>query len=332
VIGADLGRAALLGLLPLLALAGALRMEHLYAVELLVGTLALAFDLALSAWYPSLVAPEHLVDGNSKLQLSGSTAQVAGPSVASALVQTIGAPLAILGDAASFLASAALISRIRAPERTRPPKAITPSIWSEMRDGVAFLVGQPVLRLLALCAALSNLFAYTQAAVLVLYVTRDLELPAGAFGIVLTAFGAGGIIGALLGGPAARRLGSGGAIAAGGILMAVGDVLVALAGQPLPLPWLALGQLLNGMGLPLFVVNAVALRQMLTPDYALGRVVATTRWLTWGALPFGSMLGGLLGEALGVHATLVVAAAGSSAVAALILCRGSLRAGALGMR
>ncbi len=320
VLGADLGRAALLALLPILALAGALRIEHLYAVELLVGTLALAFDLALSAWYPSLISPQQLVDGNSKLELSGSAARVAGPSVASALVQTLGAPVAILADAVSFLASAALMSRIRASEPPRSATTVRQSLWSDMRVGVRFLFRHPALRMLAVSAALSNLFAYTQAAVLVLYVTRDLDLPAGAFGLLLTTFGGGGVLGALFAARVGGRLGIGGAMVVGSALMAMGDVVVALAGQPLPMPlvWLAFGQFVNGAGLPLFTVNAISLRQTLVPSDTLGRVVATSRWLTWGALPIGSVLGGALGESLGVHAALVVAAVGSSFVAVLL--------------
>ena len=285
LIGADIGRVLLLIVPPIAALFGGLRIEQLYAVVFLVGTLSLLSDIAGSAWLPTLVEPEHLVDGNSKLELSRWLSQIGGPGIAGAVVGVLGAPLAIALDAVSFLVSAVLIGQIRTSEPSPPPRDGPGVSWSDIRIGISTLVEQPLLRTLTLCAGLSNLFAYAQAAVLVLYVTRQLELPVSAFGVVLAAFGLGGVLGATAAPRVAHRFGPGGAITLGVVLMAVGDLLVVLASGPWAVPILASGQLLNGIGLPLFTVSAMSLRQTLVPADRLGRVIASSRLVTWGALP-----------------------------------------------
>jgi predicted MFS family arabinose efflux permease len=260
-----------------------------------------------------LVPSERLVDANGKLELSRWTAQAAGPGLAGAVIQAVGAPLAILADAFSFLASACLLTRINIPEVAPPPRAAGSSLRAEVVEGVRILLTEPLLRALAGCAATGNLFAYAQAAVLVLYVTRDLELPAPVYAAMLTAFGVGGIGGALAAAPVGSRLGPAVTIFAGAGLVAAGDILVALAGPPLP--WapalLVVGQLLTGAGLPLFTVNALSLRQATTPAHHLGRLDATSRFIARGTLPLGALLGGLLGEVIGLRATLLIAATGS---------------------
>ena len=108
--------------LPLLALFGLLRVEHLIAVAFLIGGLTVLFDLAAQAYLPALVGREHVLEANSKLEQSGSIAAVAGPGLAGLLVQAISAPVAIVLDAASFAASALCLARIRTPE-ARPARA-----------------------------------------------------------------------------------------------------------------------------------------------------------------------------------------------------------------
>jgi predicted MFS family arabinose efflux permease len=164
-----------------------------------------------------------------------------------------------------------------------------------------------------------------QVTVLVLYVTRDLAFTPAVFGLALAAFGAGGVLGALGAARIGRRLGTGRAIIAGAAIAACGDALVALAGPPLPaFALLMTGRFLAGAGLPLYIVNAVSLRQTITPSAVLGRTSATIRWVTWGVLPIGALAGGLLGETLGLRGTLVVAALGSS-LAALWVARSPVR-------
>jgi predicted MFS family arabinose efflux permease len=174
------------------------------------------------------------------------------------------------------------------------------------------------------CAGTYNLFGYMQASVLVLYVTRDLGFSPALFGASLVAFGAGGVLGALGAARTASMLGTGRAILVSVAIAASGDVLVALAGPPLPAFSLVLvGRFLAGFGLPLFVVNALSLRQAITPPPLLGRTAATARWVTWGVLPVGALLGGILGESLGLRGTLIVSALGACLAVCWVAIAGS---------
>ena len=318
MIAADVGRAGLLVLLPIAALAGVLRIEELYAIALLVGGLSLLFDIAQSAWLPGAINTRNLVDANSKLELSRWTVQVAGPALAGALVQVVGAPLAILADSASFLVSATLLSRIHVPEAHLSDAPRHGIALGDIQAGIRLVLQHPVLRALAGTAALSNLFAYAQSAVLLLYVVRDLHLEPTAFGVILAGFSLGGVSGSLCGARAAARLGQFGAIGLGVTLMAGGDSIVALANGPAAFAEITLGQFVTGFGLPICTISMLSLRQMLTPPSMQGRMNAATRLVSWGAIPLGALLGGGVGETIGLHETLITCAAGSLLVVAWV--------------
>ena len=319
MIAADLGRASLLALIPLAALGGLLRIEELYVIALLVGALSLLFDIAQSAWLPGAINTRHLVDANSKLELSRWTVQVAGPALAGGLVQVVGAPLAVVADSISFVFSATLLSRIHTPE-VHLDAARRPGVTRrDVVAGVRLILRNRVLRALAGLALLSNLFAYAQSAVLLLYVTRELGLEATAFGAVLAAFSLGGVCGSLCAARVAARLGQFGAIGVGVAVMATGDSLVALASGPLALGAIGLGQFVTGVGLPICGISMLSLRQTITPANMLGRMNAASRLVSWGAIPIGALVGGALGETVGLRPTLVICAGGSALVVAWVM-------------
>jgi MFS family permease len=319
MIAADLGRASLLTLIPLAALSGLLRIELLYVVALLVGALSLLFDIAQSAWLPAAINTRHLVDANSKLELSRWTVQVVGPALAGGLVQLVGAPLAVVADSVSFLFSATLLSQIPVHESHVSGGRRSSVTWDDVLAGVRFVVRHPLLRALAGTAAFSNLFAYAQSAVLLLYVTRELGLEATAFGVIVAAFSLGGVCGSLCAARVAARLGQFGAIGVGVIVMATGDSLVAMAGGPLAFGGIAFGQFVTGFGLPICTISMLSLRQTITPENMLGRLSAASRLVSWGAIPIGALLGGALGELIGLRPTLITCAAGSAGVVACVL-------------
>src|SRR5437763_534919 len=172
---ADIGRAIILGSIPAAALLGILRIEQLYVVGLLTGVLTVFFDVAYQAYLPVLVSREHLVEGNSKLEVSRSVAQIAGPGVAGALVQLVTAPIAVVVDALSFVASVIFLLFIHTPEPAPVRRAGKDgSVWSELREGLAVVLGNPLLRSIAGCPATPNLFGNAVQAIYVLYVTRQL--------------------------------------------------------------------------------------------------------------------------------------------------------------
>jgi MFS family permease len=212
LIGSNLGRALLVGLVPLLSGLGLLRMGHLYAISFAVGTLTVMFDVAYQSYLPSLVDREQLVEGNSKLQASASAARVGGPGLGGLLVQLVGAPRALLLDAASYVISAASLLAIRNQEPDPPadrdgePRA---GLRREIGEGLAVTYRNPVLRSMAGLAATYNLFEGAVLALLVLYATRELGLSAGLIGLVVSAGSLGALAGTALTGRLERRLGVG---------------------------------------------------------------------------------------------------------------------------
>ena len=316
LIGSNLGRALLVGLVPLLSGLGLLRMGYLYAIAFAVGTLTVLFDVAYQSYLPSLVDREQLVEGNSKLQASASAARVGGPGLGGLLVQLVGAPRALLLDATSYVISAASLLAIRNQEPDPPADRDGGSragLRREITEGLAVTYRNPVLRSMAGLAATYNLFEGAVLALLVLYATRELGLAAGLIGLVVSAGSLGALTGAALTGRLERRLGVGPTLILAVVVECAALLLVPLAaGSPaVATGLLGLGFLGNGFGVGLSSVLAVSLRQVVTPDRLLGRMNASYRFLTYGAIPLGALLGGALGELLGLRAAVAVGAAGS---------------------
>ena len=307
LIAADLGRAALLLIIPLAWALGSLSMGLLYAVAGLTGTLSLVHGVASPSYLPGLVPIASLLDGNGKLQASISTAQVAGPGLGGLLIAALGAPLAIATDAASFLVSAFFLGRIRAPEPA-PVNAARLHVWREIGDGLGWVRREATVRALIACAATIQFFANAFFAVYVLYMSRDLGLGPGQIGLVFATGGVGALLGALLADPLRRRFGLGPTIVGGQLFFGVTGLAIPLAAllPAIALPMVVASEFLQWLGIVVASVNALSLRQSLTPEGTQGRVNATARFLTVGAQPLGSLLGGLLGGMIGLPWTLVV--------------------------
>jgi MFS family permease len=309
LVATDLGRAALLAIVPLAALAGWLRIELLYAVALAVGTLSLFFDIAAQSLLPSVVPRERLVEGNSRLLASGSAAGIVGPAAGGWLVQLVAAPLAIWVDALSFLASAALLVGIRATEPA-PPTAAERRLWAEIGEGLALLWRDPTLRAITGAATVGAMGGSMHATLFVLYATETLRFTPALLGLVLAVGGAASLVGATTAGALTGRLGPGPAIVVGQLVLTAGTALLPLA-SALPAaaaPIVAAGQALFSASIAIVAVNQLSLRQAVTPDRLRGRVNASRRVLVFGVQPVGALLAGGLGEAIGLPATLVVAA------------------------
>jgi MFS family permease len=313
LIAADLGRALLLGLIPLAALFGVLRIELLYAVGFLTGILTVFFDVAYQSYLPILVERSQLVEGNARLEVSRSVAQVVGPGLGGTLVQLVSAPVAIAVDALSFLASAGFLAGIGAGEPP-PRQGASGGVWADIRAGLAVVLGNPLLRAIAGCTATSNLFSQVCTAVYVLYLTRELGVTPSLLGLVFAVGSSGALVGALLASRIARSIGLGPTIVGTALLFPLGGLMTVAAGGP-PLAvaaTLIAAQVAATFCSPVYNVNQVSLRQAITPDRLQGRMNATMRFVVWGTIPIGSLLGGLLGDAIGLRPTLLVGALGSA--------------------
>lgn len=318
LVFSSVGQALLLACIPLLVLTGMLRIDLLYGVTFLVGVLTVLADVSYQAFVATLVRAEALVDANSKLETSRSMAQVVGPSIGGLVVQLVSAPFAILVDTASFLFSAVLLRSIRDPEPERPP-APRSSILREVWEGLVALLGHPVLGSITAATTLVNLAISISTPIMFLYLARTLALGPPLIGVVVTIWGLGGVLGAIAGGRAAGRLPVQVILGLGLVLCGFAGLLTASATGSLGLVMaiLLVGQLMWGFGVPFYNVNQLSLRQSLTPARLQARVHATSRTLTWGAIPIGAFLGGQLGEHLGLRPTLVISGLGTL-VAALI--------------
>lgn len=316
LIVADLGRAMLLASIPVAFVLGALSMLQLYLVGLTVGLLTVFFDVAYQSYLPALVDRDRLVDGNAKLEISRSAAFVAGPPVAGGLVGLLGAPIAIFFDALSFLASAIFIFAIRKPEPAPEPHLDEAGervgMVRSIREGLAYVVGHRLLRPIAACTGVGNLFNAMSFAVLMLYLVRELGLTPGTIGLVIGIGSVGFLIGALLPDRVQRRIGLGPTIVVSALGEELALFLIPLAPASAPLPFLALSTLLTGIGQVIYNVSQVSLRQAITPDNMLGRMTATMRFVIWGTLPIGAVIGGILGSTIGLRETLFVGAIGGT--------------------
>jgi MFS family permease len=310
LIVTDLGRAAVLGSIPLAAVFGVLRMPQVYAVVAVAGVLAVLFDVAYQSYLPSLVERDQILEGNSKLALSSSIAEIAGPGLTGILVQLLTAPIVILLDALSFLASALTVWLIRKPE---PQVVPTPRlhVWVELTAGMRAIAQSPILRAIAGHSGTAGFFAGFFVSLYVLYVISDLHLSPALLGAVIALGGVGNVIGAAIAPRLMRRAGIGATLIGSLLIMGAASLMIPLAHGSVvtAAAFLTLAQV-GDLCWPVFNVCEISLRQAITPGEVLGRVNAAMQMLSRGLLPMGSLGAGILAEIIGLRPTLAIGAAG----------------------
>lgn len=312
LIGADIGRAVLLGTIPLAVFLDMLNIPYLCVVLGGMAFFDVWFYVAHASLLPSLVSREQLVEGNSKLEISRSGAMIAGPGLAGLLIQAISAAGAIVVDACSYLVSAVLLFRLRT-EEVLPERATSRTpIWKEAREGLSTVFQDRRLSSMALSLSVFNLFSNMLNALFVLFAVRELGLEAAALGLVFAAGSAGFPIGAAVAGRVAHRIGVGPAIVYGAVISDLALLLIPLAAvaRDLALPLLIASRLIATLTGPVTSINQLSLRQGLTPHRLLGRVNATMFVLALALAPVGGFAAGILGEIIGLQATITVAAIG----------------------
>ncbi|MEO8394254.1 MAG: MFS transporter [Chloroflexota bacterium] len=309
LIAADLGRFVLLGSIPLAALGGFLTIPYLYVAIFLIGVMTVFFDVSYQSFLPSLVGREQLVEGNSKLEVSASAAGILGPGLAGVLVQTLTAPIAILFDAISFLVSAISLRLIHSEEIAPERSQETPqNMLREIREGLSVVFGNRLLWSIAGCTATSNLFGSMLQAVFILYLTRELHVPPAVQGIIFAAGAPGALLAALFSARVTKRFGLGTSIIGAAFLGMASSlpVIFVVDASLLSTVILVLVLFVGSFSFVLYNVNQVSLRQAITPDRLLGRMNASMRFLVWGTVPIGSLIGGFLGDAIGLRPTIIL--------------------------
>jgi predicted MFS family arabinose efflux permease len=316
---------ALLASVPVAAWFGLLTIGQLLVVALVIGAANVFFATAYAAYLPAVVGPDDLAEANAKLQGSESAAGVVGPGIGGAIAQAFGAVLGLLADAVSFGVSAVCLLRIRATEAARAARTrARPSLRREIVDGLRFVARDPYLGVACGYAAASNLAHNMLEAVVVVFLVRTVGVSPGTVGVLMATLGCGGVVGALAATAVARRFGTARGLLLCELCTAPFALLVPLTGRGAGLVWFVAGMMVVSAGIVAFNVIFGSFRQRYCPPETLGRVVACARFVNYGAIPLGALVGGALGTVLGIRETVWIAAA-AGALSVTILLPGPLR-------
>ncbi|WP_165900485.1 MFS transporter [Microbispora triticiradicis] len=337
LVAADVVRAAALLSIPAAAAAGALGLPQMYAVALLTGLCTVFFDVAHQSYLPAIVGPRGLARGHGVLAANVSVAELSGPAIGGWLVQALTAPMAVVADALSYAVSALLLVRVRTDEgrgRAGSPgegrgteqgerqgtgqgerqgtgqgegraeeqgEAARGGLRSEIAEGLRFVLGQPVLRRVAMVGALTMTSFGLWSATVPLYLVREVGVSPGAYGTLLSAGAAGGVFGAWLGPRAVARMGTGRAMYASALAATLFIPPLAFTGGGARLLIFPAALAASGVATTVFSVAQGTYRQSICPPHLLGRLSATMRFLMWGPTPLGGLLAGTLGQLAGVR-------------------------------
>ena len=314
LIVGDASRAVLYAWIPIAWLLGILTIWQLFAIVFVFATFTVFFDVAYQSYLPSLVEREQLTDGNSKLQSTASAAQIAGPGLAGALIAALTAPYAILVDAISFVISTLFMipikRRERLPERTEG--APRPKMLPELKEGVRYVVHHRYLKWIAACTGSSNFFGSMAMAIGVLYMARELHMSSLAAGLVMAGYGVGALAGALVTPRFQKAVGVGRAIWIPAIVFSLAGFTFPLTPVSYPVPLLLAGTLAFGVSSMSYNITQVSLRQAITPERMQGRMNASMRWIVWGTMPIGSLIGGAIATSYSIKTALWVSAIGAA--------------------
>jgi MFS family permease len=363
VIG-DLGRGAMLVSIPIAYALGVLTIWQLYVVGFVNGLMTVFFDVADQSYLPTILERDELVEGNAKLLISQSSAQILGQPFGGAIVAVLSAPVAVIIDAVSYLGSAALILSIREKARgtfaapALPPApldavtstegdAVAPSpttagsfaveastkepivdpaavdsernpqigagaldagsgMRQQIMEGLHYILGHEYLGNIAATTATSNLFTNIGFAIFPVYAYKVLLLTPAAVGTIGGLGGAGVLLGALAANRIQARIGLGRTIVLSAATFGPINLLVPLATPEVAFWFLSAWFFLGGIMNVIYNVSQVSLRQAITPEHFLGRMNATMRFLVWGTIPIGSLIGAVLSELIGVRETVWV--------------------------
>jgi MFS family permease len=315
LIAADVGRAIAIASIPVAFYFDALTIWQLYIVGFVNGILTVFFDVSYQSYLPSVVERDQLVDGNSKLEITRSASQIIGPGLAGILIGALRAPFAMVLDAISYFVSAVFLTWIRRPEPPVEPHdeeahGPKPSMRQEIAVGLRYVTGHRWLRNIAATTGTSNLFGQMVNAILILYLVDERGLGPEAIGFAFSVASVGFLVGALTTSRLTDRVGVGRMLVASSIGFSVSNLPIAFAPDALIWPALAIGGLVGGFCSTAWNINQVSLRQAITQPRMQGKMNATMRFIVWGTMPIGAIVGGALGGIIGLQPTIVVGAIG----------------------
>lgn len=310
MIGADLGRFVLVAAIPVAVWTGTASIPLIATLLLLVGTLTVLYQSADFALLPHIVTRDQLTDANSKLFATISAAEISGRGLGGMLVQALTAPIAVLVNACGYLASALSLTRVKVAEPALQPR--TERRLEAFLSGLRIAVRQPVLRGFLAGATTFNLAYEVFLLCVMLYLVNDINASALTVGVILSCGGVGSLFGAWFGPKLSRRHHYGRVLLG---TLALGNsapllvFLTSTAGR-YETPLMGAVFALMGLGMGISAAHVVTLRQMVAPVETMGRLNAAYRLVSWGAVPVGATLGGILATWVGAHAGMLVGAVG----------------------
>jgi MFS family permease len=323
-VGGEVALALTVASVPLAWVLGVLTMPWMYFVAFALGTVFTTAGSAAQIVLTQVVARERLVEAHAKNALASSGAEVVGPGLAGLLIRLVGAPVALLVDATMLLWSAWILRGVRVTER-RAPRADA-HFWRDLRAGLRFVRGTRLLVALAAVVGCWQMFHQAAMVVNILFATRELGLSEQQIGGCFVALGAGTVLASVFGNRLSRRIGPGPRMPVAIGVCGLGWVLLALA--PLN-AWgvaaFAFMLFAFGVGAVLIFINFLAMRQAVTPEPLLGRMTSTMRWLILLPAGPGALIGGWLGEHVGLRAALAFAGVGALLLAVVAAWLGTIR-------
>lgn len=315
MLGANFVRMILLALVPILAAAGQLNLVSLMVITFAVGVASVLFDVSWMSYVPTLIQDRrHLVEANTKLGISASSADVAGPGLAGVIVGILTAPVALALDSFSYLVSLVSLLLIRVPEPQPPAPAERRRVGKELVEGLRWVFGHRYLRPVAFVGFFCNFFLMFVSSMFLLYAVRDRALSPSTLGLILSMGAAGGLLGSLIAGPIVRRgrLGRTYRLSMAAVFLGPALIPAASGSKPVVEAMFIASFFVSYSGLSVANVVIVSLRQAVTPPSLMGRMNAGMRMMLFGGGALGSLTGGVLGDAIGLRGALAVAAVGSA--------------------
>ena len=301
MIACDVGRLLALASVPVAFALGVLSMPQLYAVALITGVGTVFFDVAYQSYLPALIPRADLIEGNTKLQVTGSVAQMAGPALGGFLIQLLGPARAVAADAATFLVSVVSLAWIRRAEPSPAPakESGRGGFFAEMWEGIQVVFGNSTIWKIAGSTSTSNLGSNLFFAVFLIFLYRVLHLSPGTVGVIFAAGAVGGLLGALTAAWIPRRIGLGPTLFVTMLVSGLSMILIPLAQYGFAIPLLFASMFVTSFVIPVYNINQVSLRQAIVPDRLQGRMNATVRTIIWGTNPIGAFIGGIIGSTYG---------------------------------
>jgi MFS family permease len=307
----DLARSLLLLLIPILWYFDLLNIYILAGLGFLIGLFSLNFDIAYMSFLPKILKREKLIKANSYFELSYSISMMSGPALAGLLVQVLTAPIAIVIDAFSFLFSAFFVKGIQYKEEIKREKILNfNNVVSDLKEGISFVLNEKFLRLFLLTSGSTNLINTFLFPIYIVFVTQILKFDAYLIGILFSFGGIGAILGSTVCKVLTERFGQGNIIFATVFFTMITSIIVPFVtnNSVTSLIVLAVLQFIQGLAVTIRNISQVSIRMILTPNELQGRMNSSFRFVLYGVVPVGSILGGLSGDLIGIRISLFLGA------------------------